>query len=99
MKYGLSGTFTTLPGKSDELVNILLQAGNLLEDNEDCIDYIVSTTNKPDVVSVTEVWISKDAHDAALESAEARTLIQKAMPLIVSMSQQTEVQVVGGKGL
>lgn len=98
-KYGLLGKFTARPGKRDELVEILKQAADLLEENEECIHYVVNVTGEPDVIWVTEVWSSKEAHDASLEPEKIRTLIQQAMPLIASVSDQTELQVEGGKGV
>jgi len=99
MKYGLFGKFTAQPGKRDELKEILLQAAQLLQRNEDCLHYLVSTTNTPDEIWVTELWNTKEAHDASLAPEDIRSLIQGAMPLIASMSDQTELEVAGGKGL
>ncbi len=99
MKYGLFGTFTAQPGKRDELKDILLQAAQLLERNSDCIHYIVSLSDEPNAVWVTEIWNSEEAHDVSLDPEDVRLLIQKAMPLIASMPDQTKLQVVGGKGL
>ena len=99
MRYGLVGKFTAQPGRRDELVAILLQAAEALGSNEDCLHYLVNTTEETDAIWVTEVWTDKAAHDASLEPAEVRALITQAMPLIASMSDRLEMQVVGGKGL
>ncbi len=97
--YGFSITFTTHPGKRDELVKILLESADQLKDNTDCLHYLISTTNEPDAVWVYETWVSKEAHDAALDPPEAKALIQQAMPLIASASHQIDTVIVGGKGL
>ncbi len=99
MKYGLVGKFTTQPGKRDELVSILAQAADLLQRNQDCIHYLVSTTEEADAVWVTETWTNKEAHEASLAPADVRALIAQAMPLIAGMSDRTEMQIIGGKGL
>lgn len=99
MRYGLVGKFTAQPGKRDELASILLRAAELLERNEDCIHYLVSTTDEANAIWVTETWTNKAAHDASLEPADVRALITQAMPLIASMSDQLELDVIGGKGL
>jgi quinol monooxygenase YgiN len=99
MRYGLVGKFTAQPGKRDELASILLRAAELLERNEDCIHYLVSTTDEANAIRVTETWTNKAAHDASLEPADVRALITQAMPLIASMSDQLELDVIGGKGL
>ncbi|MDD9205031.1 antibiotic biosynthesis monooxygenase, partial [Georgenia sp. 10Sc9-8] len=98
MTYGLFGKLSALPGKRDELVGYLLQAARLLEQNSDCVHYIVSTSDEPEAVWVSEVWTDEAAHDASLEPADIRALIQEARPLIAGMSDRTELRVHGGKG-
>lgn len=97
--YGLSGTITAQPGKRDELVTILLKAANLLEQNEDCIHYVVATDDTLDTVSITEVWRNKAGHDASLSPTDIRTLVMSAKPLIKDMSKGIETVILGGKGL
>lgn len=99
MTYGLFGKFSAHPGRRDELVGYLLQAARLLERNHDCLHYIVSTSDEPEAVWVSEVWTDEAAHDASLEPDDIRALIQKARPLIEGMSHRTQLTVHGGKGL
>lgn len=99
MTYGLFGKFTAQPGKRDDLLGHLLQAAQLLERNPGCIHYIVSTSEEPDDVWVSEVWTDEAAHDASLEPEDVQALIQDARPLIAGMSEQTRLKVHGGKGL
>ncbi|MEV4732580.1 putative quinol monooxygenase [Saccharopolyspora sp. NPDC049426] len=99
MTYGLFGKFSAQPGKRDDLVGHLLQAAELLERNPECLQYIVSTSDEPEAVWVSEVWTEKSAHDASLEPEDIRAIIQEARPLIAGMSDQTELAVQGGKGL
>lgn len=99
MKYGYINKFTAQPGTRDELMGILLQAAQVLETNSDCFQYLVSTTTEPEVIYVSEIWNSKQAHDASLEPAEVKAVIAKAMPLIASVSTIAEQQIEGGKGL
>ncbi|MBA2770233.1 MAG: antibiotic biosynthesis monooxygenase [Sporichthyaceae bacterium] len=99
MTYGLFGKFSAQPGKREELVGYLLEAAGLLERNSACIHYIVSTSDEPEDVWVSEVWTDQAAHDASLEPEDVRVLIQRARPLIAGMSDQTSLSVRGGKGL
>lgn len=99
MSYGLFGKFSAQPGKRDELVQYLLQAAALLEANPDCLLYVVSTSEDPDAVWVSEVWVDRAAHDSSLEPEDIRALIHRARPLIAGMSDRTELAVCGGKGL
>lgn len=99
MTYGLFGKFTAQPGRRDDLVTYLLQAAKLLERNSGCIHYIVGTSDEPEAVWVWEVWINVAAHDASLEPEDIKALIQEARPLIVGMSDRTQLAVQSGKGL
>ena len=99
MSYGLFGKFSAQPGQRDELVQYLLQAASLLEANPGCLQYVVSTSEEPDAVWVSEVWVDKAAHDSSLEPEDIRALIQQARPLIAGMSDRTELLVRGGKGI
>lgn len=81
------------------MVQYLLQAAALLEANPGCLHYVVSTSDEPDAVWVSEVWLDKAAHDSSLEPEDIRALIQQARPLIAGTSDQTELTVHGGKGV
>lgn len=97
--YGMFGKFTAQPGKRDDLIAVLLQAADALRANEGCLHYVVGTTDEPDAIWVTEAWTDKAAHDASLEPEEVRATIARAMPLIAGMSDRTELEILGGKGL
>jgi quinol monooxygenase YgiN len=97
--FGLIGKFTAQPGKRDDLVAILVQAAADLRANPACIAYIVGTSDEPDAIWVSEVWTDKAAHAASLDPPEVRALIERAMPLIAGISDQTELRIVGGKGI
>ena len=99
MPYGLFGKFSAQPGKRDELVQYLLQAAALLEANPGCLQYVLSTSDDPDAVWVSETWVEKAAHDSSLQPEDIRALIQQARPLIAGMSDRTELTVHGGKGI
>lgn len=99
MRYGLVGKLTALPGSRDELLELLLRAAELLEDNPDCIHYLVSVSDEADAVWVTETWTDRHAHDASLQDDEIRALIASAAPLVATISDQVEMTVLGGKGL
>ncbi len=97
--YGFSAKFTTQPGQRDELAAILLESADQLKDNEDCLQYLMSISDEPDSLYVTEIWKTKEAHDAALELEASKTLIRRAVLLIAGMSDRTETEIIGGKGL
>ncbi len=92
MTYGLFGKFRLSLGHAsrDDLVGYLLQAAKLLEQDPGCVHYIVSTSDEPEAVWVSEVWTDEAAHDATLEPEDIQ-LIQGARPLIAGMSDQTQL--------
>jgi quinol monooxygenase YgiN len=100
-RFGLHGRLLAEPGRGDELQAILLEAAQALEDDDDCLLYVISRQpDEPDAVWVTEAWTSQDAHRASLQDEATRALIQRAMPLIAELPERTvELRPVGGKGL
>ena len=101
MKYGIYTRHTAKPGQRDNLVANLLRAADQQRDNQDCIHFVVNTTDEPDVLWVNVVWSSKEAHDASLQREEVRALIGEARQFLSEevMPEQIFVTPVGGKGL
>lgn len=99
-RYGLHGSLRAKTGQGDALADLLLEAAASLNSNTDCILYLVSRApDDNEVVLVTEVWTSREAHDASLQDAAVKALIQRGMPLIADMPTSTEFVPAGGKGL
>ncbi|MDQ3008647.1 MAG: antibiotic biosynthesis monooxygenase [bacterium] len=96
-KYGLFGKFVVTESDRDTLVKILLEAAKLLDNNEDCLQYLVGISELENEVWVSEVWTTKTAHDKSLEPEDIRKLIMQARPLIQEMHSVAEYEVVGGK--
>ena len=99
MTFGLIGKFTAHAGQRDVLVRVLLEAAVLLQRNPDCLHYVVSTSDEPDAVWVSEVWTDREAHAASLAPEDVRSLIEEARPLIAGISDRTELSIQGGKGV
>ena len=100
-QYGYVGKLAAKDGKGDELAAILLEAANLMSSTPGCLVYLVSKDAKnPDLIWVTEVWTTKDAHDASLQAEAVRALIARAMPLLDGGPEPgLELDVVGGHGI
>lgn len=88
-------------GKADELVSILLQASESVSSAKGCHLYIVSKDSQDEnTIWITEVWDTKEDHDASLQNEEVRKLISKGMPLIDGQPEGgSEFKVMGGAGL
>lgn len=98
--YGLSGKMTAKDGKQRDLLDILLKAAGLLEQNDGCIQYIVGTMGDGKSIWINEIWISKQAHDASLEPEDIRQLVMTALPLLDGQPESgAEFTVMGGKGI
>lgn len=100
-RYGLIGKMTALPGRRDELLELLRQGAALMgEAPIGCLLYLISTAaDDQDALWVTEVWTSKAAHDASLSIEGVREIIGQAVPLIAGMSDRIEFTPTAGIGL
>jgi quinol monooxygenase YgiN len=98
--YGRHGRIVATPGHGDALVAMLLDAADSVSGIDGCRLYVISRApGDRDSVWVTEVWTDRAAHDASLKDERVRAVIQRARPLIASMSDSMDLIPVGGKGL
>jgi len=98
--YALINKLTAKPGKRDEVIKILLEAGKPFDDNPACMLYLVyKDVTDPNVIWVEDLWTKKDDHTAAMEKPEVRPFVAQAIPLLEGMPEQIEVDPVGGKGV
>lgn len=98
MTYGYFGTMRTQPGKREEVIAILLRGTDGLR-SHGCLAYVVGATEDPDVIGISELWESKEAHDASLQLPETREAIAEAMPMLTGEFASHEMQVRGGLGV
>lgn len=99
-RFGLVGSFRAEPTKGDALAELLLQAAESLAVNPDCELYVISrSADEAELVWVTEVWASREAHQASLSDPTVRDLITQARPLIADLGERHELVPLGGKGL
>jgi quinol monooxygenase YgiN len=96
--YAQHGKMTIKPGKRDEVIQRLNESVELLERIPGCVYYLISTTDEPDVVWISELWLSKEAKDGLAASPESAKAMKDLMPLIVSMTDRTVMTVVGSFG-
>lgn len=95
--YGLVGKMTAKPGQRDALAAVLLDS---VSGMPGCLSYVVA--NDPvdaDLLWITEVWESRDAHRASLALPAVRAAIAKGRPLIAGMESVAETVPRGGWGL
>jgi quinol monooxygenase YgiN len=95
--YGLIGKMTAQPGKRDALSKILVEG---VAGMPGCLSYVVANDPEDaDLLWITEVWQSKEAHAASLTLPSVRDAITKGRPLIAGMARVAETVPVGGSGL
>jgi quinol monooxygenase YgiN len=89
----------TRPGHRDDVAAILLSGVDGLR-AAGCQLYVVSVADaEPDLLWVTEVWDSKEAHDASLQLPATKAAIAAAMPMLTGDFTGQETTVVGGLGV
>ena len=99
MPYGYIASMKTKAGHRKDVVDILLSGVDGLRE-AGCDLYVVSVSDADDVtIWVSEVWQSKERHDASLQLPEVKAAIGKAMPMLTGEFTGQEVTVVGGLGV
>lgn len=95
--YGLIGKMTTVAGKRDELIAILLEGTGGMPG---CLSYVVAKDPADaDAIWITEVWDSEESHKASLSLPSVKQAITSGRPLIAGFSNSTVTEPVGGFGL
>ena len=96
MPYGYVNSMKTKPGHRDEVAAILTSGADGLRAGG-CHLYVVGLDTADDVtIWVSEVWESKEHHDASLQLPATRAAIGQAMPLLTGEFSSRETSVVGG---
>jgi quinol monooxygenase YgiN len=95
--FGLITKFKTAPGRRDALIAILTAGTSGMPG---CLSYIVAMdTAEADAVWITEVWNTRESHQASLSLPAVQQAIAKGRPLIAGFSARFETAPVGGHGL
>ena len=95
--YGLIGKALAVPGKRDELVDILLEGTQSMPG---CLSYIVAKdTADPNGIWITEVWDTESSHKASLALPSVQAAIARGRPLIAGFAERFVTQPLGGAGL
>jgi quinol monooxygenase YgiN/mannose-6-phosphate isomerase-like protein (cupin superfamily) len=94
--------FTAQPGRGDEMAELLLRAANSLQDTPGCELYVINRSpTDPDVVWVTELWLSQDALDASLEqlrAGDAKAQLAELQALLAAPPERIDLEPIGGVG-
>src|SRR5262245_16255740 len=95
--YGLIGKMTTVSGKRDEFISVLLEGIN---DMPGCLSYVVAKDSfDENAIWISEVWDSKESHDASLSLPAVKGSISKGRPMIAGFGESIVTEPVGGIGI
>ena len=95
--YGLIVKMTTMPGKRDELINVLSSSAARMPG---CLSYVVAKdASDENVLWVTEVWDSQASHDASLSLPEVQRAIPLGKALVAGFERIAVTHPVWGAGL
>jgi quinol monooxygenase YgiN len=95
--YGMIAKITTIPGKRDEFIALLLSG---IAAMPGCLSYVVARDGSDaDAIWITEVWDNKASHDASLSLPSVKDAIANGRPLIAGFSPSVVTAPVGGIGL
>src|ERR1700733_15819968 len=100
--FGRNVKFIAQPGRGEELAERLLQAADSLSDTPGCELYVINrVADEPDVVWVTELWLSQDALEASLEqlrAGDAQAQVAELQALLAAPPERIDVEPLGGVG-
>lgn len=95
--FGLIGKMTAVAGQRDALAAILLEGTDSMPG---CLSYIIAADpDDADALWITEVWDSRESHEASLALPAVQAAIAKGRPLIAGFSDRVETTPLGGRGL
>jgi quinol monooxygenase YgiN len=95
--FGLIGKVSVVPGQREALAKVLLEGTQAMPG---CLGYVVaSDPADADALWITEVWESRDSHQASLSLPAVQAAIAKGRPLIAGFGARVETVPIGGYGL
>lgn len=95
--YGIIGKMSAAEGQRDALIDILLTGSAAMPG---CISYIIAKDSEDENgIWITEVWHSKQDHEASLALPAVQKAIKHGRSLITGFGQRVETIPVGGHNL
>ena len=95
--WGLIAKITVLPGKRDEMIEILRESA---ADMPGCLSYVVAKDDLyENTVWVTEVWDSMASHDASLSLPAVKNAIPRGKAVVSNFERIAVTSPVWGVGL
>lgn len=99
MRFGYISSVRVKPGHRAEVAAVLADAAEGLRAAGCALYLVTESATDEDAIWVTEVWQSKEHHDASLHLPEVAATVGKVMPLLTGEFTQQQTRVVGGLGV
>jgi quinol monooxygenase YgiN len=97
-KYGMYVKFITHDRKREKLAHTFLQVAQMMNTVTGCELYVINqSVEDENAIWVTEVWSSKEAHQASLSMEGNKDYIMASLSLIKQVEK--ELQPLGGHGI
>ena len=95
--FGLITQFKVVPNQRDALIAILTTGTSGMPG---CSSYVVAKDiAEADALWITEVWSTRESHQASLSLPAVQQAMAKGRPLIAGFGARFETEPVGGHGL
>jgi quinol monooxygenase YgiN len=95
--FGLIVKMMTVPGKRDALTRILIEGTTAMPG---CLSYIVAKDlTDENAIWITEVWDSRESHDASLSLPAVKSAIAAGRSMISGVGMNVVTEPLGGYGL
>ncbi len=95
--WGLIAKLTVLPGRRDEMIEILKASA---AEMPGCFSYVVAKDSADEnVIWVTEVWDSMASHDASLSLPAVRSAVPRGKALVSNFERIAVTTPVWGDGV
>jgi quinol monooxygenase YgiN len=95
--WGFIAKITLLPGKRDEMIEILKESA---ADMPGCLSYVVAKdATDENTIWVTEVWDSVSSHDASLSLPAVKNAMPRGKALVSNFEKIAVTSPVWGAGL
>lgn len=95
--FGLIGKIKTTAGQRDALIGILIEGTSAMPG---CLSYVVARdSTDADAIWVTEVWESREHHQASLSLPGVQQAIARGRAMIAGFGERFETDPIGGHGL
>ena len=95
--FGLISKITCTADQRESLIAILIEGTSAMPG---CLSYVVAAdATDADGVWVTEIWESRERHQASLSLPAVQQAIAKGRPMIRGFAARYETRPVGGHGL